>query len=296
MALIFITWLFCITWIAPINCLVGNAAIISTHNISRYFNEEEYYCVMEEVRKQIQQPFCIDVSIDQNEKFLDFKRPHLNLRLHTLTNSDWKNLISSHPFRFSCMVLYMVDIPTKQELEKLSLLQRKGITLYYVIASKSKKKSLTFLTNKDLEKEKNIVTINKEASDLWVLRTRQIYSPSGFLTMIVSHKWNPLKGFFQNREIFPEQMTNFYQFTLICSTLQYMPFISLETTPGSLYAKPKPSLDFFMLDVIAEKLNFSYKVRMPADGYWGIQKPNVSNFERIFAKVCNFYDRNMYIY
>ncbi|KAK3854771.1 hypothetical protein Pcinc_038770 [Petrolisthes cinctipes] len=106
----------------------------------------------------------------------------------------------------------------------------------------------------------------------WFVYIRQLMHPSGSPQVLHVNTWSNTEGghhLTKKADLFPEQMGNFYGKKLKGSMLDFKPFINYEKVEGSRVVVPKPSLDVMILNVIADKLNFTFDLVMPEDGQWG---------------------------
>lgn len=234
-----------------------------------------YGDVVEALRREIP-PSCLHVALKQEGNVFIPSEPHLVLDLDLLTDTEWKVLGSSPTFASGCVTLYALRVPRRSLYEKVVSLRRSGAAFYHLIGSETEKETLELLLDPDFEKEENVAVISQKNSQSWIVRTRRLYSPRGFRKVILSNVWTPSRGFIKDRRMFPEQMKNFYGASFSGSTLEFLPLTHYETTPGSRTLRAKPSLEIFMLDVISKHLNFTYELRAPEDGQWGIELPDVS--------------------
>ncbi|XP_071523891.1 glutamate receptor ionotropic, delta-2-like [Panulirus ornatus] len=176
---------------------------------------------------------------------------------------------------YACVTYLMTQIPGPQVLMATTDLANKQVTRYFIVRASSISHAQDFLLDERLRNEEHVAAIvrkERQSGNIWQVFTRQLLHPTGSPEFQLKNRWSLARGLGNTEELFPEQMGNFYGAELTGVTLDFRPFTDYETVPGSRVVKPKPSLDVFILDVIARKLNFTYKLEVPEDGLWGFLK------------------------
>lgn len=181
---------------------------------------------------------------------------------------------------FSCFTYLFTRPPDPLLLPELIDTQSKRLlTRYFLVNTDNITSATTFLLDERLRKEENVAALTPLRtgnSTLWQVLIRQLLHPSGSPQVLTANDWSRSKTLDTTADIYPEQMRDFYGTRLQGVTLDFKPFTDYQSFEGSRVVKPKPSLDVFILDVIARDLNFTYDLVMPEDGLWGYLRPDVS--------------------
>ncbi|XP_045620111.1 glutamate receptor ionotropic, kainate glr-3-like [Procambarus clarkii] len=178
---------------------------------------------------------------------------------------------------YSCVV-YMAPHPLllrPQLLAAITDLSKKHINRYIVARAASVTHASEFLLDKRLSQEEHVAALVKKTGrrgSWWQVLNRQLYHHSGSPEVQQITTWSKGRVLHTRRKLFPEQMANFYGLRMVGVTLDFRPFTDFEVNPGSRRVKARPSLDIFILNEIARKLNFTYDLVMPVDGLWGFLK------------------------
>ncbi|KAG7162133.1 Ionotropic receptor 93a-like 20 [Homarus americanus] len=187
---------------------------------------------------------------------------------------DYMNENTEKVTTYSCVTYMMTDIPRPRLLASITDLSKKQMTRYFLAYLNNVQQAHKFLLDDRLKNEEHVAALvklrnNKKEEWSWQVLTRQLLHPSGSPEVHVANMWSQAQGLRERGELFPEQMKNFYGTKLQGVTLDFRPFTDYEKFPGTRVVRPKPSLDVFILDVIADNLNFTYELVMPEDGLWG---------------------------
>ena len=210
---------------------------------------------------------------------------HTYLTLDPSQASDTIDYINKNTERvtlFSCFTFLMSRRPDPNLLPVLTDSSNMQLTRYFIIQFPNESEANDFLLDDKLMDEENVAALVKYDNDnpqnvsIGIL-IRQLFHSSGSTQVLLINRWEKGEGFNNKNNIFPEQMNNFYGTKLRGVTLDFRPFTDYQKVEGSRVVTPKPSLDVFMLDVIADKLNFTYELVMPEDGQWGYLKDDVSS-------------------
>lgn len=192
----------------------------------------------------------------------------------------------------SSCVTYVLTQPLKSQLlsslTKLSL--RSEFTRYFIIYTRNMGEADNILLDERLREQENVVALtrllNNMEQDYWLASIRQLIHHSGTPKIKKLSKLFGTTQLLTMKDVFPEQMTNFYGLKFRGTTLNFKPFIDYQEIEGSKVVQPKPSLDVFILNVIAEKLNFTYEITMPEDGNWAYVKEDVRNDRSYVFLMC----------
>ena len=173
----------------------------------------------------------------------------------------------------NCMML-LLNKPPSQDL--LNSLNPRGTTkCVFIVFSDNATQSSSMLLDSRLNDEENVVAIVHNA-DTWDVYIRKLYTSSGSPQVQRVLSWIPTEEIAYLRDIFPEQMKNFYGTKFEATTLEFRPFSDFIRQEGTRSVIQSPCLDFWILREIANSLNFTYDIVMPEDGWWGFLSPNVS--------------------
>ncbi|XP_071518154.1 uncharacterized protein [Panulirus ornatus] len=125
----------------------------------------------------------------------------------------------------------------------------------------------------------NTVSGLQEMSTEWrwvYLYTRCMYCTAARDSVQLLHTWTASGGLHNQADLFPDQFQDFHGHTFRLVTMNWFPFIQFQRHTherGSLVT-PLDSLDVRMLTTIANKLNFTYEMRVPWDDQWGTSTPS----------------------
>ncbi|CAL4099409.1 unnamed protein product, partial [Meganyctiphanes norvegica] len=179
---------------------------------------------------------------------------------------------------YNIINLKNVDLdPPSRILSAMTDLQSKYMTRYFILHVRSLGEAYSVLLDQRLHSEEHVAALvlqETHSGHSWYVYTRQLLTPSGKPEIRLANKWTDKRGFINKTELFPEQMGNFWGIKLQGVTLDFRPFTDYKKIPGSKVVIPQSSLDVYILNVIAESLNFTYELRMPEDGLWGYQRPD----------------------
>ncbi|XP_071546566.1 uncharacterized protein [Panulirus ornatus] len=101
---------------------------------------------------------------------------------------------------------------------------------------------------------------------------RCLYCSSGEVDMQLLRRWDLSSGLPKDLTLFPQHPENFMGHMFKVVAKNYFPYISYETTseaPGAVVSL-QDSLNTRMMNTMAFHLNFTYEVREPQDGQWGV--------------------------
>lgn len=181
---------------------------------------------------------------------------------------------------FSCVTYVLTKPPEPQIISSLTNMSfRSEFTRYFIIYTRNMGEANSVLLDERLREQENVVALTRQLNNMgqgyWLASIRQLIHHSG------TPKVKKLNKLFRNtqlltmKDVFPEQMTNFYGLKFQGTTLNFKPFIDYQETEGSRVLQPKPCLDVFILNVIADKLNFTYEIVKPIDDNWAYIKEDV---------------------
>lgn len=197
----------------------------------------------------------------------------------TETTLQYMNANPERVTPYSCVAFILTQPPDPHLLPLLTdSSSYKRLTRYFVVNCESWATAERFLLDQLLLEQVNVVALTqleRGNQTVWEVLIRKLMHISGSPNIFRINQWSVRHGFNNKQEIFPEQMGNFYGMKLIGATLKFKPLVDFDTIEGSRVVRPKPSLDAFMLKVIAQKLNFTYELLMPEDGQWGNLKEKV---------------------
>lgn len=180
----------------------------------------------------------------------------------------------------SCVTFVLMQPPEPQLLSSLTKLSLSNeFTRYFIIYTRNMDEAEYVLLDERLREQENVVALTRLLNNMgqgyWQASIRQLVHHSGLPKVKKLNKLFGTTELFTMKDVFPEQMTNFYGLKFRGTTLNFKPFIDYQEIEGSRVVQPKPSLDVFILNVIAEKLNFTYEIVMPEDGNWAYVKEDV---------------------
>ncbi|XP_076053589.1 glutamate receptor U1-like [Oratosquilla oratoria] len=104
----------------------------------------------------------------------------------------------------------------------------------------------------------------------------------------LTNKWDPVRGYMKpDIQLFPDSFRSFNGHLFRGVSLDFVPF--MEYTGGSEFEPVNriDCLDLRIMDTIAQHLNFSFDVYLPADRQWGTQLPNGS-FNGIIGTIAKY--------
>lgn len=235
-------------------------------------------------------PRCLWVVVgDAHHWGGDWNHTHSHSHSHVLLNPSgvqsrsaavYINKNADELTRYSCVTYMMTDLPDHEVLRALADPANKRMTRYFLVSVSDSASAHRFLVDERLRNEEHLAAVVKVVAPAggtaWNIFTRQLLHPSGAPHVRKVNKWDEKKGLRLAIELFPEQMANFYGTKLQGVTLDFRPLVDYEEVPNATAVSPRPSLDVFILNVIAEKLNFTYELKKPEDGLWGVQGKDVS--------------------
>lgn len=179
---------------------------------------------------------------------------------------------------FACITFLMRRPPNPNLIPVLTDSSNMQLTRYIIAHFPDESQAQDFLLDERFVYEENVAALVMygQGNTTVDVLTRQLFHSTGSAQVLYANRWTKGKGFQHRRSIFPEQMSNFYGTKLRGVTLDFRPFTDYEKVEGSRTVIPKASLDVFILEVIADKLNFTYELVMPEDGLWGYLREDVS--------------------
>ncbi|KAK4323235.1 hypothetical protein Pmani_006019 [Petrolisthes manimaculis] len=193
---------------------------------------------------------------------------------------------------FSCVTYILTQPPDPRLLPSLTdSTSHKRLTRYFLVHTRNMMEAETLLLDQRLRDEENVATLTRHQQAQkkgrsswwswwwWQISFRQLLHPSGSPQVVRLSKWSGSRAdllvssntIINNNNIFPEQMNNFYGTRLKGVSLDFEPFISYEDNDLRLI-RSRPCLDVFILNAIADSLNFTYDLFKSEDGQWGFQK------------------------
>ncbi|XP_066961643.1 ionotropic receptor 21a-like isoform X2 [Macrobrachium rosenbergii] len=242
--------------------------------LMKYNRDRETILLFEEIARHFT-PTCLKILVGDTPNYSSTWNDPLVL-LHSSGNETEKavsfiNKNTEKMTNYPCMIYMITHNPSVTLMSEMLDLNDKVITRYFFVSTPSQRQAHAFLLDKKLANEENLAAVVKlrNSTHSWNVFTRQLLHPSGVPTVIHANVWNPERGFKKEKDMFPEQMGNFYGKTLKGVTLDFQPFTDYRIIKGSKKVEPSPSLDVFILNMIARHLNFTYELVMPDDGLWG---------------------------
>ncbi|XP_069936658.1 probable glutamate receptor [Cherax quadricarinatus] len=88
--------------------------------------------------------------------------------------------------------------------------------------------------------------------------------------------WVPGEGQVWNNSLYTDKFKNFHGHTFTIVTMDYAPFTFYEVNKKGV-VHLKECVDDFMLRAMSSVLNFTYSIREPPDGQWGLRLENGSH-------------------
>lgn len=191
---------------------------------------------------------------------------------------DYINKNTERVTLFACITFLMTRPPEASLYPVLTDASNTQLTRYFIARFPDEIAAEDFLLDERLVYQENVAALveHVDANTTVEVLTRQLFHPSGSAQIHRVTRWVKGKGFTNDHDVFPQQMSNFYGTKLRGVTLDFRPFTDYEEVKDSRVVVPKPSLDVFILEVIADKLNFTYELVMPEDGLWGYMREDVS--------------------
>lgn len=276
------TTLCCLVLILLENSALGSFAGVADSVIeSQSANEEDLAIVMFLLAAR-HTPKCLWVLMNEEElQQRPWTHTHVTLDPNTAKASatiDYINKNTERVTLFACITFLMTGPPEPSLFPVLTDVSNTQLTRYFIARFPNESMAHNYLLDERLEYEENVAALveHGDANNTVDVLIRQLFHPSGSVEVLYVNKWVKGKGFLKSRTIFPQQMSNFYGTKLKGVTLDFRPFTDYEEVKDSRVVIPKPSLDVFILEVIADKLNFTYELVMPEDGLWGYLKDDVS--------------------
>lgn len=223
--------------------------------------------------------------VKENDSLYSILKP----KPHIIVNSDmasqtqncfrYINELSNGVIPSSCVTYILTETPDLNLLSLLTTSSYRQLTRYFYVYNQSFRELRKFLLDEHWRNQEYVVALTRYKrfdSILWQASVRQLIHPSGSPLIQVVNRWRANDVFKKTHEVFPEQMGNFYGLKFTAVSLAFKPFIDYKEIKGSRVVQSKPCVDIFILDVIAQTLNFTYELVMPEDGQWGYVKEDVS--------------------
>lgn len=233
----------------------------------------------------IMYPKTQNIHRKEDDSFYSVLQP----KPHIIINSDlasqsqnslkYINDLSKSVIPSSCATYILTETPDLNLLSLLTATSYRQLTRYFYVYTQSSREMRKFLLDEHWREQENVVALTRHTrldSTLWQASVRQLMHPSGSPQIHVVNRWSANNVFKNTHDIFPEQMGNFYELKFTAVSLAFKPFIDYQEIEGSKVVRPKPCVDIFILDVIAQTLNFTYELVLPKDGQWGYVKEDVS--------------------
>ncbi|XP_076065006.1 uncharacterized protein LOC143039040 [Oratosquilla oratoria] len=243
--------------------------------------------ILMEVLAQHYTPECLWVKVQDYTSDLPqlnqegekvYRKPAIVLKSSGKDAEDAVNYINANTELVTtraCATYMAISYPTTQIIKSMTDLETKQMARHFIFWASDYNEAQKFLLDELFINEEHVAVIvprltSKNEIAIWDVYNRQLLTPSGIPEVRLVNHWKQSIGLYNIDELFFEQMGNFYGLEMKGVTLDFRPFTDYFKTPGSLVVNPKDSLDFYILDVIAKKLNFTYKLVMPEDGLWGV--------------------------
>ncbi|KAK3855891.1 hypothetical protein Pcinc_037740 [Petrolisthes cinctipes] len=184
---------------------------------------------------------------------------------------------------FSCVTYILTQPPDPRLLPSLTdSTFHKRLTRYFLVQTRDMMEAEALLLDQRLRDEENVATLTRHQHQeaqkgrglwWWQISFRQLLHPSGSPQIVRLNRWSSRADLLSsnNTIIFPEQMNNFYGTRLKGVSLNFEPFIIYEDNDLRLI-RSRPCLDVFILNAIADSLNFTYDLFKSEDGQWGFLK------------------------
>ena len=199
---------------------------------------------------------------------------------NSLSLIDFINKNTGIVTSYACITYMIIDQISPKLLDLMADNINKAMVRYFISKAKDNLEAQNFLLNPVLEDEENVVAIfpvdSTEKS--WSILNRKIIGANGKPEVSLVTTWSISKGFKKSdQSIFPKQLDNFYGKEIKGTTMKFKPFSNFDiNSPDSIGVTLTDSLDYYILRVIAETLNFTYTISMSTDGLWGYLKEDVS--------------------
>ncbi|XP_066985951.1 glutamate receptor U1-like [Macrobrachium rosenbergii] len=134
--------------------------------------------------------------------------------------------------------------------------------------------------------QKKVGGLGERAQRTYGLLRACPYCRDGHPEVSLADTWTPQQGFARHRDLFPDVFQNFNGHVFRIVTLEYAPFSCYEKT-GGRDVRLKDCVDTRMMNAVAGTLNFTYKVREPADLQWGYKLDN-GTYTGVIGAVQNY--------
>ncbi|XP_053657373.2 glutamate receptor ionotropic, delta-1-like [Cherax quadricarinatus] len=132
----------------------------------------------------------------------------------------------------------------------------------------------SILLHRDLRFGVQVVGAARKRDGEWSVYTSRLFSGDSRQSLELLDTWVPSTGFRQESNFFlSDRMNNLRGYTFSVAALPYSPFIIDAHTSLSGPGKYR-GLEVFLLDVLAESMNFTYRFVAPDDHQWGRQDKN----------------------
>lgn len=218
------------------------------------------------------------------------KKPQINLNAADIMKTKqilkYINENTERVTSYSCVTYIMTRPPDSRLLPLLTdSSSNKPLTRYFLVHTSNFTHAETLLLDQRLKEEENVAALTRHQTSkgsFWQISVRQLLHPSGSPQILRLNRWSRHAGLSNTNNIFPEQTNNFYGTRLKGVTLDFAPFIVYEDNDARLI-RSRPCLDVFILNAIADTLNFTYDLFKSEDGHWGFLKPDVSACFVIFT-------------
>ena len=113
-----------------------------------------------------------------------------------------------------------------------------------------------------------VLSAPEDAGGAVRVTVRCLYCDGGRPRLYQAGNWTPDGGLQLQRALFFDQFADFHGHQLIVSQMKFLPYADYSDD-GHGRQIPQPSIDMNSLQMMASKMNFSMKLRGPADGEWG---------------------------
>ncbi|XP_047493448.1 uncharacterized protein LOC125042031 [Penaeus chinensis] len=125
----------------------------------------------------------------------------------------------------------------------------------------------------------SMVESNVNSSWIEVFR-RCLYCRGGEAGVVPLGPWHSREATPTEEELFPDEFRNFNGHTFRVVTLRYFPFIEYtrESDAPGTKVSPRDCLDLRILSTLASRNNFTFEIREPLDGEWGVPRADTGNW------------------
>ncbi|XP_063609100.1 uncharacterized protein LOC134783233 [Penaeus indicus] len=125
----------------------------------------------------------------------------------------------------------------------------------------------------------SMVESNANSSWIEVFR-RCLYCRGGEAGVVPLGPWHSHEATPTQEELFPDEFRNFYGHKFRVVTLRYFPFIEYtrESDAPGTKVSPRDCLDLRILSTLASRNNFTFEIREPLDGEWGVPRADTGNW------------------